>query len=140
MKLPKESDKKKEEEPLKDCLHLTKEDLKTYFIAMDSDLSDIRLGTRPCDRHHRYLNNINTRTLSDLDLRYSESTSYFSDDQIKYILELMRQKYQKSNSNSNKLRDLGARKVDTLNYFYEVLIPEFCAKVYYEVYDVVINS
>ncbi|KAL1490721.1 hypothetical protein ABEB36_013370 [Hypothenemus hampei] len=109
--------KKTPKEPLLDCKNLSLPEITTYFTNNISYLSDIIKGIQDSDRHRLYYNKNNeTKRSSMKDLTINTSTIVFTFDQLDHILNLMRDEFDPKGTNTQ--------------YFFQVLLPELCLKIF----------
>lgn len=110
------------EDKLLDCKHLTIEEVTKYFKNNLPLLRDIINGKKYCDRHRRYFDKKNKLdVLTTRDLTYSISTIVFNFEQVDHMITLMRNEFDPDDHKTS--------------YFFKVLVPELCLKIFMEVYN-----
>nr|XP_023019572.1 uncharacterized protein LOC111508340 [Leptinotarsa decemlineata] len=100
-----------------DCKGLSLKDVTKCFRSNVGYISDIFHGRVYNERHDRY-NNINTKvfTLTTKDLSYNTSMIVFTFKQIEHMLSLLGKEF---DTKDNKT-----------HYFFQVLLPELCLKIF----------
>lgn len=110
----------KAKETVLGCAHLTNKQLRKYFKKNKSYLANIITGEQCSERHDRFYNYKTSYDLTPRDLTYNTSTILFTYDQQEYLMCLLCDEFDKE----NKLTQ----------YFFKVLLPEFCTKIFMDVH------
>ncbi|CAH0553409.1 unnamed protein product [Brassicogethes aeneus] len=103
------------------CKLLTTDKLTDLFYENKSYLQDILNGKQYSERHERFYNYNPTYDLTTMDLNYNTSMIVFTYDQIELLTDLLTENFD--------------REEKLTSYFFKVLLPEFCIKIFMDVHD-----
>ncbi|CAH0560248.1 unnamed protein product [Brassicogethes aeneus] len=119
--LNKSADNEVGKENILGCKHLTNPELTDLFNKNKCYLSEIISGEKYSERHSRFHNYNVKYDLTTKDLTYNTSMIVFSHDQIEHMMNLLSENFDPD----DKLTQ----------YFFKVLLPEFCTKVFMDVHN-----
>ncbi|XP_030752485.1 uncharacterized protein LOC115879686 [Sitophilus oryzae] len=105
-----------------DCKHLSLEEITEKFDENVTYLESILTGKLFSERHKIFhKKKVGTNILSKKDLTYNTSTIVFTHEQVDHIVALMEEKFDHDHTKSA--------------YFFKVLLPEFCLKLFMDVHE-----
>jgi len=108
-----------------DCKHLTNEEINKAFDENYQYVYDIFHGIRHSARHERFKKENVQDQFTSKDLKYNTSTITFSDEQKQLLLSRLDKKFNQDEILCS----------NTTRYFFKVLLPELCTKIFMDVHN-----